>query len=73
MAFESAPSEAKLEDHPKFAGFTITSTPYRVVDDGEIPLWIFIPKDNHIGPRPVMIHLHGGYLVSTAPNLSSQT
>ncbi|KAG4428943.1 hypothetical protein IFR05_015576 [Cadophora sp. M221] len=51
-----------MED-PKFANFNITTTPYKIVNEQEISLYIAIPKGVHTGKRPVLIHFHGGYLV----------
>lgn len=52
-----------MED-PKFAQFKVTTTPYKVVNGQEIPLWVIIPKDVHTGKRPILVHLHGGFLMA---------
>lgn len=51
-------------DDPKFANFIITTTPYKIVNDQEIPLYVIIPKNVETGKRPVLVQFHGGFLVA---------
>jgi acetyl esterase/lipase len=49
-------------DSEKYSQFNITTTPYKVVNNQEIPLYVLLPKGVHTGKRPVLVHLHGGFL-----------
>ncbi|KND94613.1 putative carboxylesterase, partial [Tolypocladium ophioglossoides CBS 100239] len=46
-----------------FNDFHILGEPYVVRDDHPIVAHILLPKNPPQGPRPVLIHWHGGYLV----------
>ncbi|KAK0103081.1 hypothetical protein ONS95_000740 [Cadophora gregata] len=52
-----------MED-PKFANFNVTTTHYKIVNNQEIPLYVLIPKGIHTGKRPILVHFHGGFLVT---------
>ncbi|KAH7330435.1 Alpha/Beta hydrolase protein [Rhexocercosporidium sp. MPI-PUGE-AT-0058] len=51
-------------DDPKFANFNVTTTPYKIVNDQEIALYVLIPKGVYTGKRPVLVHFHGGFLIT---------
>ncbi len=51
-------------DDPKFSKFNVTTTSYKIVNDQEIPLYVFIPKGVHTGKRPILVHFHGGFFIS---------
>ena len=51
-------------DHPKFSQFNVSTAAYKSVNEQEIPLWVLVPKGIHTGKRPVLVHFHGGYLIS---------
>ncbi|KAH6665827.1 Alpha/Beta hydrolase protein [Halenospora varia] len=51
-------------DSPRFAQFNITSTPYKVINNQEIPVHVLVPKEAQTGPRPLLIHFHGGFLIT---------
>jgi dipeptidyl aminopeptidase/acylaminoacyl peptidase len=51
-------------DSPKYAAFNVTSTTYKSVNGQEIPLSVFIPKALQDGKRPLLVHLHGGFLLA---------
>jgi len=49
-------------DSPRYSAFTITSTPYKIVNGQEIPVNIFLPRDITAGKLPILVHFHGGFL-----------
>ena len=51
-------------DDPKFLTFNITTTPYKTVNDQEMSLYIIIHKGVHNGKRPILVHFHGGFLIT---------
>ncbi|XMA11488.1 hypothetical protein WAI453_004279 [Rhynchosporium graminicola] len=51
-------------DDPRFENFNVTKTPYKIINDQEISLYVTIPKEIHTEKCPVMVHFHGGFLVS---------
>jgi acetyl esterase/lipase len=51
---------------PKFSNFTVTSTPYKIINGQEIPVHIFIPKDIQPGKHPILARFHGGFLITGA-------
>ncbi|KUJ17425.1 alpha/beta-hydrolase [Mollisia scopiformis] len=51
-------------DNTRFEPFNITNHPYKVVNGQEIDLNVLIPKNIHTGKRPIIIHFHGGFLIS---------
>jgi len=64
-------------DSPKFSQFSVTKTPYKTINNTQIPLWVLIPKilSNSKAKAPIFVHFHGGFLISgTAlyPDWSSQ-
>jgi dipeptidyl aminopeptidase/acylaminoacyl peptidase len=64
-------------DSPKFSQFNVTKTPYKTINNTQIPLWVLIPKtiSANKAKAPIFVHFHGGFLISgTAlyPDWSSQ-
>lgn len=51
-------------DSPKYAKFNVSTTVYKTVNGQDIDLGVFIPKNVHTGKRPIVIHFHGGFLVT---------
>jgi acetyl esterase/lipase len=49
-------------DSEIYSPFTITTTPYKVVNAQEIPLYVLLPKSLPRGRRPILVHIHGGFL-----------
>ncbi|CZT09877.1 uncharacterized protein RAG0_14484 [Rhynchosporium agropyri] len=49
-------------DDPRFENFNVTKTPYKIINDQEISLYVTIPKEIHTEKCPVMVHFHGGFL-----------
>jgi acetyl esterase/lipase len=60
---------------PKFSKFDITSTPYKIINNQEIPVQIFIPKCISSGRHPILPRFHGGFLITGAalfPDFTAQ-
>lgn len=57
----SIPSNAKLD------GFDIVQHDYKHIGDHGIRVDILTPRTNHVGPRPLIVRIHGGGLVSATP------
>lgn len=56
-------------DSAKFADFVVTETTYKTVSSHSISAYVFVPKaspspDASNGKRPVIVRLHGGFLVT---------
>jgi len=51
-------------DDPKYSKFNVSTTVYKTVNGQDIDLGVMIPKNAHSGARPVLIHFHGGFLVT---------
>ncbi|KAL2067506.1 hypothetical protein VTL71DRAFT_1931 [Oculimacula yallundae] len=60
-------------DGPKFGRFNVTTTPYKIVNNQEIALYVIIPKDVYTGKRPVLVHFHGGFLIAGEANYPDWT
>jgi acetyl esterase/lipase len=60
---------------PKFSNFTITTTPYKIVNGQEIPVHVFTPKTIKPGKAPLLARFHGGFLITGAalfPDFTAQ-
>lgn len=67
MSTDTNPAEhahAPPADNSRFEPFNITTHPYKIVNGQEIDLHVLLPKNIHTGKRPIMIHLHGGFLIT---------
>lgn len=47
----------------KFENFHIKDFVYKTVDGHDIETAVCVPKDVAQGKRPVLVHLHGGFLI----------
>lgn len=52
---------------PKFGRFNVVHLPYKHIGTTPILTSVFTPKDVPAGDRPVLIHWHGGGLVTVSP------
>jgi len=71
---DQSPS-AIAKQSPKFSRFTITTTPYKIVNGQEIPVHVFIPKQLKAGKSPLIVRFHGGFLITGAalfPDFSAE-
>lgn len=50
--------------------FDITTYTYKTVKNHKFLTDVLIPKDIPTGPRPILIRLHGGFLVSPSNEIS---
>jgi hypothetical protein len=53
----------KMATADMFPGFTVLTTPYKLVNGHEILAGILIPDGLPSGKRPVIVRMHGGFLV----------
>jgi acetyl esterase/lipase len=68
------PSAAALHS-PKFSNFTITTTPYKTINNQPVPVHVFIPKNITPGKHPILARFHGGFLITGAalfPDFTAQ-
>ncbi|CAH0053665.1 unnamed protein product [Clonostachys solani] len=56
-------SEALWPEDAMFEHFTVFEETYKIVDSHEIKTAILIPKELKPGPHPILINVHGGFLV----------
>lgn len=61
----SIPSNKKLD------GFEIVQHDYKHIGDHGIRVDILTPRTTYVGPRPLIVRIHGGGLVSGTPVMGS--